>query len=268
MAARFSLQPTVRALRLLFARTLACASAASAAFGTHAIAGTNEWTTIDPDGGYADEIVFHPSDPDVAYLIDPAALFVTHDGGTTWKPLDALATSLEPTDLVLEVPYPPSTVRITSKSGFALTLRNASAHPATGAQVAIQIPSIATDVVARVWGDAVGTCAVATGLATCTIDVLTAGTTANIDVSMNLLAIDEYPVSASATSDQPDPVTANNAVSLTLRVAAPAAATAPPSRGGGGGGVSLLWVITTLLLAVARMRSSDRERRTRYQVSA
>jgi photosystem II stability/assembly factor-like uncharacterized protein len=161
-------------------------------------------------------------------------------------------------ELVLESPYPSAATGIIPRSYAPFTIRNAGTYHATGVRIQAQLPSTATDASGRVWGDSTGTCAAAGTVVTCTLDVLRAGVTANVEIQMALMSVGEYVVSASATGDQPDPQSTNNAASHTIRIYPPASLSAPetaPKSNGGGGTFTPLLLLLSALFVSARAKS-------------
>jgi hypothetical protein len=162
-------------------------------------------------------------------------------------------------DLVLEMPYPSSATGIIPRSYAPFTVRNAGAYHATGVRIEAQLPSTASDLTGRVWGDSTGACVAAGTKVTCTIDVLRAGVTANIEVQMQLLSVGEYTVTASVMGDQPDPTQTNNSATHAMRIFPPAFVSAPQPAtddgdkgGGGGGSFTPLLLLMGVSLIVAR----------------
>jgi len=72
--------------------SMAAAFAMAAIFASTTLAGTNAWTTLGPEGGTPEEIVVHPSDASVAYLLSTGGMFKTTNGGETWQFLRHLSS--------------------------------------------------------------------------------------------------------------------------------------------------------------------------------
>lgn len=69
-----------------------------------ATSGDSVWTSAGPRGGGVFELVFHPSDAQIAYATTRGAVFKSQDGGTSWTRVSdgLVASSVYPLPLVLD----------------------------------------------------------------------------------------------------------------------------------------------------------------------
>jgi uncharacterized repeat protein (TIGR01451 family) len=97
---------------------LAQAAAAYVAFtaaliSAPAIAGSNAWTQVGPDGGFVRDIAYHLTSPSIVYLAGGAGFFRSTDGGETWQ-LVSIDFLNSPSDIAVD-PTDPSRIYIAAQ---------------------------------------------------------------------------------------------------------------------------------------------------------
>lgn len=228
-------------------------------------------------------VVFDPTDSNVFYALHATGAWRTVDAGASWEPVLAPrpptftargTLALDPADanrllvgweelgvreltiapdLGLAISAPAS-LTANALASYTLTLRNLGPFDATNVHVTAQLPAGATGVSASASG---AVCAIAATTAACTFGVVRSGGSLTTIALGFVPAAGSVNVSASATGDQPDALTANNTVTSTLVANAPV----PPARSGGGGSVSpgvLALLVALSLLQAFRTRSKKR----------
>lgn len=111
-----------------------CAIAASVGltigqlFVTPAIAGTNSFTPVGPYGGAVYKVVYHPTNPTIAYAATSGGFYRSTDGGSQWQLVDDTMAD-EPRDIAVH-PAQPNRVFATT-AGSLLSSNDAGAALAT-----------------------------------------------------------------------------------------------------------------------------------------
>jgi hypothetical protein len=76
---------------------------ASLGISTAAIAGTNSWTDVGPDGGNVAKVIFHPTVPDTLFAMTYSGLYRSQDAGGSWQ---LLSEGTPNADLAIDPNHP------------------------------------------------------------------------------------------------------------------------------------------------------------------
>jgi photosystem II stability/assembly factor-like uncharacterized protein len=113
-------------MRIALARALAISAVALSSTAPVG-AGTNQFTLLGPEGGFIEQVRFHPTLPDVAYALTSGGYYRTTDAGLHWQLVGAnLNLQFAPVDLAVD-PSDPNRVLVAAPARAPLVSTDAGA---------------------------------------------------------------------------------------------------------------------------------------------
>jgi len=67
-----------------------------------AIAGTNQFTLLGPDGGHIHKVLFHPANPSIVFALTQGGYYRSTDSGLTWLPVGDQQFEFTPADMAVD----------------------------------------------------------------------------------------------------------------------------------------------------------------------
>jgi uncharacterized repeat protein (TIGR01451 family) len=188
-------------------------------------------------------IAIDPQNPDVLFVAGNEHVFRSVDAGQYWQavPLGdashvrALAVdplrphtlyaglqahgvreiSVQP-DLSISVDVPTTPLSYGIAATYTYAVQNKGPFDATGVRTSIRVPDDAVQIAASTSS---GTCSRTANIVICLTPILRHGTSVEISLTFAQPAPGQFPILASVSGDQPDPVTGNNILTSSISVA-------------------------------------------------
>jgi uncharacterized repeat protein (TIGR01451 family) len=88
--------------------------------GADAYAGTNQWTSVGPDGGWVLDAEFHPTEANILYVTAPSGFYRSTNGGRTWQVTKEDFADY-PSDIAISTANPQRLVIASTVSGYTST---------------------------------------------------------------------------------------------------------------------------------------------------